>query len=81
MVFQVASVTAYMLISVSISTEYDVLEKIKRIKGVEEAYIVYGSWDILVKIEVDQMKDLSKVVTDIRRIEGIELSETLVCQV
>jgi DNA-binding Lrp family transcriptional regulator len=44
-----------------------------------EARAVTGAWDIVLKLERDYITDaLAVVVKDIRSIEGIEATETLV---
>ncbi len=72
-------IEAYVLVIVSIGMEHDVREKIKSMRGVEEVRVTYGSWDMIVKIKVQSMQELDKVVTAIRRIDGIEHTETLIC--
>jgi hypothetical protein len=36
--------TAYVLINTEIGSEFDVLKKLKKIEGVEEASIIYGEF-------------------------------------
>ncbi|MEM4246324.1 MAG: Lrp/AsnC ligand binding domain-containing protein [Candidatus Bathyarchaeia archaeon] len=53
-------------------------EKLLKFKGVAEVYGVFGRWDIIARVEVEDMDQLTNLVTDkIRSIPGIQTSETL----
>jgi len=72
-------VTALVLLSVEREKTNSVAERITAIKGVTEVYSVAGRYDLAVIIRVKENEDLVTVVTDqIRGIEGIERSETLI---
>lgn len=71
-------VLAFVLATIRTGLEYDVISKVKGIKGVKEAYITYGAWDAVVIVEVDTLSELDKVVTTIRGIPGVEYTTTLV---
>ena len=72
-------VTALVLLGVEREKTNSVAERITAIKGVTEVYSVAGRYDLAVIIRVKENEDLATVVTDqIRGIEGIERSETLV---
>jgi len=68
---------------VLINTETDAMEKVlealKDIKGVEEAYSVYGVYDIIAKVEAENMDKLKDIVSyRIRRLEGIRSALTMI---
>ncbi len=54
-----------------------VLEKIKEIDGIEEAYMVYGVYDICVKVKTEQPKELKGVVQKIRIQDDVRSPLTL----
>ncbi|MGQ4833439.1 MAG: Lrp/AsnC ligand binding domain-containing protein [Candidatus Asgardarchaeia archaeon] len=70
---------AFVLVVVSVGLEYEISKKIKEIEGVREVYTTYGSWDIIAKIEAESIKDIEKAVIAIRKISGVEYTETLLC--
>lgn len=70
--------TAYVLGVSKIGKEKEVLEKCLKIKGVVEGTVVFGEYDIIIKIQTDDVKDLSKRVEEIRRIEELLRSATLI---
>ena len=56
-----------------------VAERIADLDGVTEVYSVAGRYDLAAIVRVKDDEQLANVVTrDIRRIEGIEKSETLI---
>jgi len=59
---------AYMLIT---TEEFDrqLLKVLRKIKGVEEAYPIYGVYDIIVKTRADTMDELKKTHDSIRKLE------------
>ena len=54
-----------------------VLEKIKEIDGIEEAYMVYGVYDICVKVKTELPKELKGVVQKIRIQDDVRSPLTL----
>ncbi len=72
-------VTALVLLSVEREKTNAVAEKLTAIQGVTEVYSVAGRYDLAAVIRVRENDQLAAVVTDqIRKIEGIERSETLI---
>jgi len=43
-------------------SEEEVLDELKKLEGVTEAYCVYGVYDIIVKVEADSMEELKDAV-------------------
>ena len=70
-------VVAYVLLNVSGGREYEIADEIRKVKGVTEAIVVYGEYDIVARIEADSMVMLDKAVSSLRRIEGVLRSITL----
>ncbi|HDD33673.1 MAG TPA: Lrp/AsnC family transcriptional regulator [Thermofilaceae archaeon] len=71
--------TAFVLISTEIGAERDVLERLRELPEVAEAYIVYGVYDLVVKIKVEEPNQLKEVVTSkIRRIERVRSTLTMI---
>ncbi len=68
---------AYILIVVQHGAEHQVLETIMKFDGVVEGSLVYGEFDIHVKIVVKNMEELRNVHDKIRKLR-ILTSETLI---
>jgi len=57
----------------------DVFLNVKKLSQVKEAIVVYGEYDLLVRIDVPLMEDLDTFIFDtIRMISGVESSTTLI---
>ncbi len=69
----------YILIVTTIGAEHEVAERLKRIRGVDEVRIIYGSWDLIVKVKVSDFREIGSLISKIRSIPEIEYAETLVC--
>lgn len=71
--------TAFILINSKIGSENEVLRSIKKINSVKEAYVVYGAYDVVAKVEAETMKKLKDVITwNIRRLEKIRSTLTMI---
>ncbi len=72
-------VTALVLLNVARDKVNEVAEKITDMEGVSEVYSVAGRYDLAVVIRVKDNERLADVVTKgIRKVDGIEKSETLI---
>jgi len=70
---------AFVLINAEIGSEEEVLKSLKSVSGVQEAYIVYGVYDIVAKIKADSMEKLKDIVTwHIRRLNKVRSSLTMI---
>ena len=70
---------AFALINTEIGAEDEVLKEIKKVPAVEEAYVVYGVYDIVAKIRADTMEKLKETVTwNIRRLEKVRSTLTMI---
>ncbi|MFQ6065283.1 MAG: Lrp/AsnC ligand binding domain-containing protein [Candidatus Bathyarchaeia archaeon] len=71
--------SAFMLINTEIGSESKVLATLKKIHSVEEAYMVYGVYDILAKFKADTMGELKEIVTShVRRLDEIQSTLTMI---
>ena len=69
----------YVLLNTEPSQMESVLEEIKEIDGVEEAYMVYGLYDICAKVKTENPQQLKGVVQKIRSQDNV--SSTLMLMV
>lgn len=56
----------------------DVVEGVKKLEGVVDAFGVHGRWDVAVEIEVADLKALGETALKINGLGGVRASETLV---
>jgi len=70
---------AFVLINVESGTEEEVVEELRKISGVEEAYYSYGVYDIITKINANSMEALKDMVTrKVRTITKVRSTLTLI---
>jgi len=72
-------VTAFVLVLATAGKEREILEKLKEIPEVKEAYMVYGEYDLLLKVESETLKDLDDIIMGkIRKLPEVQLTSTLI---
>jgi DNA-binding Lrp family transcriptional regulator len=72
-------ITALVLLRVARGEVNAVAEKLAEMEGITEVYSVAGRYDLVAIIRVKENEKLAELVTNhIRKIEGIEKSETLI---
>jgi len=70
---------AFVLINAEIGSEEAVLQELLKVEGVQEAYIVYGVYDVVAKIKADTMEKLKDIVTwHVRRLNKVRSTLTMI---
>jgi DNA-binding Lrp family transcriptional regulator len=70
---------AYVLFNVESSSEDSVLKQLKSLGNIEESYISYGVYDLVIRIKADTMEELKELVTyKIRKIKQVRSTLTLI---
>ena len=62
---------AYVLLNSELGFERDVMEVLKDIPEVREAFIVYGVYDIIIRVEADTVGDLNDLIGELRQMEKV----------
>jgi DNA-binding Lrp family transcriptional regulator len=69
---------AFVCITTEPDSMVEVLKEIRALEGVEEAQMVYGVYDIVVKVKGETMDKLKHIITEnIRRIDKVRTSLTM----
>jgi DNA-binding Lrp family transcriptional regulator len=71
-------VKAYFMAIVKKGTEHEVAGKLRKLDGVADAIVTYGLYDIVVRIEAQNLGQLDALITEMRKIEEILQTTTLV---
>jgi len=70
---------AFVLINTEIGSEGDVLKALKKIDAVQEAYMVYGVYDVVAKVTAETMDKLKEIVTwHVRRLDKVRSTLTMI---
>jgi DNA-binding Lrp family transcriptional regulator len=71
--------TAFVLINTEIGSEADVLKDLKKVEGVDQAFAVYGVYDIIARVKADTMDKLKEIVTwRVRRLDKVRSTLTMI---
>jgi len=71
--------TAFVLINAEIGSEGDVLKDLTAIPEVKEAYMVYGVYDIIARVQTETMQDLKDTISwKIRRLDKVRSTLTMI---
>ena len=72
--------TAFVLINTETGSSIaNVLNDLKKVEGVDEAFAVYGVYDIIAKVRAESMDKLKETVTwRIRRIDKVRTTLTMI---
>lgn len=74
------TMTAFILLSVQIDNRRNVLQAVNELDEVVEAYMIFGSFDIILKAVFKDSEEISTFVVDkLRVIEGVIDTQTNLC--
>ena len=72
-------IRAFVLISTEMGSERDVLKVLKGMPEITEAYVVYGVYDIVAKIKIEDVSKLKEIISNnIRKIESVRSTLTMI---
>ncbi len=70
---------AFVLINAEIGSEDEVLKELRGMDHIKEAYVVYGVYDIVAKVESETMDKLKEIVTwKVRRLNKVRSTLTMI---
>jgi DNA-binding Lrp family transcriptional regulator len=71
-------ISAVVLLNTNLDAQEKILENIRLVDGVEEAHVLYGVYDLLIKIKgnsIEKLKEITKL--RIKPIAGVNSSLTM----
>jgi DNA-binding Lrp family transcriptional regulator len=72
-------VTAYILINVASGTETEVGNELLNLKEIKDLNVVYGEYDLIIKVELKNMEDLQDfIINKVRSIKAIKRTSTMI---
>jgi len=71
-------VKAYFMAIVKRGSEHSVAEQLRKMEGVTEVLVTYGLWDIVARIETENLQKLDMIITEMRKITDVVQTSTLV---
>ena len=71
--------TAFVFINVETGSEREVARELRKIPIVKEAYVTYGVYDIVTRVEAESLDKLKETVTaNIRRLDNVRSTLTTI---
>lgn len=69
---------AFVLINTEMGSETEVLNVLHKIGNIKEAYVVYGIYDIIARVEADTMDQIKDIITwKIRQLNKVRSTLTM----
>jgi len=69
---------AYVLLNIKPNSEGNVFAKVKEFDDVKEVHILFGSWDMILQVELDDVSALNEfMIEKIRKIPDVTLTATM----
>ncbi len=73
-------ITAFIMAKLESAKARDVLKGVRELEEVEEAHLIYGAYDLLIKGVFKTPESLSSFVVDtLRKVDGVKDTVTNVC--
>jgi len=70
--------TAYVLINCDVGFDVEIIDEIKQLEEVKEVHGIFGAYDIIVRLESDNVENLKDVITwKIRKLSRVRSTLTL----
>ncbi len=70
--------TGYVLVNVEPGMEFSVFETVKELDKVADATLLFGDYDIIIKVIAEDMSTIAAfVVENVRQVEGVLDTKTL----
>ncbi len=69
---------AFVLLNTEIGAQADVLKTLKKIEGVQEAFNLLGSYDVIAKVKADTTDKLAKIITEKLPIKRVHSKLTII---
>ena len=71
---------AFILITIQNGRENEIADNLRKITEVREAYSLYGDYDVIAKVEVENLQRLNELRNEIlKENKDVLYTETLIC--
>lgn len=70
---------AYVLINADMGNENNIIESVRKLEHISQAFTLYGVYDLIVEIEANDIESINECITEkIRTIKSVRSTNTLV---
>ena len=72
-------IKAYIFVVTNSNVKTNWTAKFLKSKEVKDVSRVYGKYDLIIKLQLNDIKELNKFILKLRKISGVEKTTTLIC--
>ena len=70
---------AFILVNTEVGSESKVVKSLRKIEAVKEAYLIFGVYDIVAKVEAETMENLKEIIKHkVRKQDKVHSTLTLI---
>ncbi len=70
---------AFVLMQLKECDETKVMDDLKSLPEVKEAFVLFGEWDLILKVEIENAEALGKfMIESIRSMDDVKLTSTMI---
>ena len=71
--------TAFIFVNVETGSEREIVRELQKIPAVKEAYVTYGVYDIVARVEAESLEKLKEIITSkVRRLDNVRSTLTTI---
>ncbi|QMU53655.1 MAG: Lrp/AsnC family transcriptional regulator [Nitrosopumilus sp.] len=67
----------FILLNCDLGSEEYILEELKRIQDISNAYLTFGAYDVIAEIQTEEQKGFEKVIAAVRKLSRVVSTMTL----
>ncbi len=69
---------AYVLLNTEIGSENKVLKAVKEVEGVQEAFTLWGIYDVIACVKAENMDKLTRIINDKMQLDKVHSKRTVI---
>jgi len=67
----------FILLNCDLGSEEYILEELKQMQGIKNAYLTFGAYDVIAEIQTEGQDDFEKVIATVRKLSRVVSTMTL----
>ena len=67
----------FILLNCDLGAEEYILEELKQVQNISNAYLTFGAYDIIAEIQVENQEEFTKVIAAVRKLSRVVSTMTL----
>ena len=67
----------FILLNCDLGAEEYILDELKQVQNISNAYLTFGAYDIIAEIQVENQEEFTKVIATVRKLSRVVSTMTL----